>query len=306
MNRKEQASKTLTAAGLATAASLLLWASAPSVQGAPPPPADPPETIILTGVVRDFRELSEPHGHPDFERKPTHGFGLYVRIVEPVLDDEGKPLPHKPGRRVTSQWRDSQGRPINPALYNEALGDTEGTLGASDPGGISYGLFYQWFRNVPGINAWAPLSITFHYQPDTNTYVFDDKEDPDYSATGGFFPINGQLFGNSRGEKKNFHFTYELATKFVYVRDTGQEFTFTGDDDVWVFIDGQLVIDLGGVHGSTTQTIDLDRLDWLTDGEMHELKFFFAERHRTQSNFRIETSILLQNGEIPNAMAMYD
>jgi len=262
--------------------------------------------VTITGVVRDFRELSEPKGHPDFERKPEHGFGLYTGIVEPTLDNEGKPLPHKPGKKVTSQWRDSQGRPINPALYNADLGDTEGEFGASDTGGVTAGLFYQWFRDVPGVNMSAPLAITLHRQPGTNLYVFDDKEDPNYVATGGFFPINGQLFGNSAGENKNFHFTYELQTQFAYTRNSGQVFTFTGDDDVWVFIDGKLVIDLGGVHGATSQTIDLDRLDWLTDGQTHKLKFFFAERHRSQSNFRIETSITLQNAARPRVMAMYD
>ena len=163
-----------------------------------------------------------------------------------------------------------------------------------------------WFRNIPGTNVSAPLDITLVREEGTNVFIFDDKEDPRFQSLGGFFPINGELFGNSAGEDKNFHFTFELTTKFEHQAGKGAVFTFIGDDDVWVFVDGRLVIDLGGVHGATSQTIDLDRLDWLEDGELYELKFFFAERHRTQSNFRIETTLKLYMVEPQISSALYD
>lgn len=305
MKRKELLNGSLSAAGLATAAGIVLWAS--SASGTPADPADLPESVTLTGVVRDFRERTVPDGHVDFEAKPNAGFGQYVGNLAPELDADGKPVFIGGGKKLTAQFRDSAGNKIDPALYDPSLGDMAGSYGATDNGGISSAnSFRQWFRDTPGMNASQALSITLHRQPGSNVYTFDDKTDPGFQNMGGFFPINGQLFGNSAGENKNFHFTYELSTEFVYTQGSGQIFTFTGDDDVWVFINGRRVIDIGGVHSAVSQTINLDRLDWLVDGQTNTLKFFFAERHRTQSNFRIDTTLTLRNAELPRVSGMYD
>ncbi len=74
---------------------------------------------------------------------------------------------------------------------------------------------------------------------------------------------------------------------------------------MWVFVNGQLVIDIGGVHGAREQFIQLSRLG-LEDGETYPLQFFFAERHRTQSNFRIETNIDLETVNVPAVTAAFD
>lgn len=145
-------------------------------------------------------------------------------------------------------------------------------------------------------------------QTNSNVYSFNDKTDSHYSSLNGFFPINADLFGNSGGStpNQNFHFTFEVSTEFIYEKGKGQVFTFTGDDDVWVFIDGKLVIDLGGVHSAIDQSINLDRLAWLEDGKSYELKVFQAERHRTQSNFRIDTTMVLKSVEPPATTVLFD
>jgi fibro-slime domain-containing protein len=74
----------------------------------------------------------------------------------------------------------------------------------------------------------------------------------------------------------------------------GEVFTFRGDDDVFVFVNGKLALDLGGVHGAETDTIDFDAQAGalgITVGSTYSLDVFHAERHTVESNFRIETSI---------------
>ncbi len=297
----------LTAAGATLALAGAAVLSAPAPAEAQDGISGLPDTITLTGVVRDFRERRESNGHPDFERRPDAGFGHYMGNVAMELDEDHKPVFTGEGRKVSRQWSDAQGRPLHPSLYDGSLGDSAGNWGSYDAGGIqSANSFAQWFRDAPGVNMSKSLDLTLVREQGSNVYTFDDRQDPDYSRKGGFFPINGQLLGNSDGDNKNFHFTFELQTQFTYRADSGQVFTFNGDDDVWVFIDDRLVIDIGGVHSRVAQTVDLDRLDWLEDGRKYRLSFFFAERHRTQSNFRIETTIELQNAALPTVFGMAD
>jgi len=278
-------------------------------------PADPyaslPTSVSLIGIVRDFREKSAAGGHADFERSPSEGFAHYQQQVHDALDAEGKPVFRSAGKKTTRQWRDSAGRNMmQPRSYISARpGDSAGSLATSNGGSITTATnFSKWFRDVPGVNMSAQVPLTLTRQPGTNTYTFNDRTDSRFQNLGGFFPINGQLLGNSGGSTptKNFHFTFELLTQFQFKANTGQVFSFTGDDDVYVFIDNKLVIDLGGVHTAQNQSIQLDRLNWLVDGQTYDLRFFFAERHRSESNCRIDTNLVLRMVEPPAVTTIFD
>jgi fibro-slime domain-containing protein len=203
----------------------------------------------------------------------------------------------------------TNGTPLNPTLsltYDASREDVMGELGPHDAGAIeSAASFAQWFRDVPGVNMSRPLAITFHMQDD-GTYVYDAATDPRFVGVGGFFPIENDLFGQSGGTPdRNFHFTVEFQADFTYWSDAGNFFRFSADGDLWVFINGVLVIDLGGVHGREEQFIDLDRL-CLENGERYRISIFRAQRHRPESEFRVHTDLPLEPRDVPTATALFD
>ena len=134
----------------------------------------------------------------------------------------------------------------------------------------------------------APLTITLDNSTTGNPRIFQ------YSNNS-FFPIDGQLFGDQR-LVHNYHFTYEIHSAFDFVGD--EFFTFSGDDDLWVFINGVLAVDVGGVHVARTGTVDLADPNaraalGITPGNTYDFDLFFAERKTSQSNFTITTSLAL-------------
>lgn len=274
------------------------------------PYAELPSSLTLNGVVRDFKWRTESGGHTDFEWQPSGGYGHYAGMVADELDADGKPVFASVGYKVSSQARDAAGRnrmPRNKSYIDARSGDVAASVSNSTGGsGHTAEAFRQWFRDTNGVNLSRTLPLTLVRQPGTNIYTFNDRTDPVFSNRGGFFPVNGELYGNSPSQTKNFGFTFELSTNFVYRRGSGQVFTFTGDDDVFVFIGGKLVIDIGGVHSAISQTIELDRLNFLQDGQRYPLQFFFAERHTSQSNFRIDTTINLENAMVPSVSSLFD
>lgn len=266
---------------------LLGWADGANASGDgstfSPATDSTPGTIVLEGTLRDFKV-----DHPDMQN-PNKSFGVRQDLVEAELDG---------------------GIGVGKPVLNTNVDYSKGMITGPDS-------FDQWFRNVEGVNKAVPYAITLEpLSGSPGVFYYAREKQATDSAKRYFFPLDSYGSDKTWNDKisvstgtHNFYFTYELRTLFSYTArdrrdDPGQdlEFKFVGDDDVWVFINGKLAVDIGGVHGQSAGEINLDdqaaALGLEPDG-VYELVLFFAERHTTQSNFRIETTLKLSTETDP-------
>ena len=95
---------------------------------------------------------------------------------------------------------------------------------------------------------------------------------------------------------RNQQFCFESHAKFTY--KPGLKFNFRGDDDIWVFIDDKLAVDLGGTHLAAPGYVDLDNFKGKSGsmevGNQYDIDVFFCDRRTTMSNVRIKTNMYIQ------------
>ncbi|MBN2715737.1 MAG: DUF4215 domain-containing protein, partial [Deltaproteobacteria bacterium] len=227
-----------------------------------------PEVLEVSIKYRDF--IGIPAGdakkHPDFQA--YSGSDVTYGMVESVLGEDGKPVYTgicEAGREVAPPPPDTDD------VDDTATDDTDNSVDTDDAGDSEYipdevrcpyddqstskEAYDQWYNDNADANITVVSTLSLAQQEDATTYYYENDN---------FFPLDDAGWvaeGLERasdgvdGELHNFSFTSELRYWFKY--EGNESLKFTGDDDVWVFINNQLAVDIGGLHPTQTREIVL-------------------------------------------------
>jgi fibro-slime domain-containing protein len=259
-----------------------------------------PQTIQIPVTFYDFRS---DRSNPEFEQ--PHKGGRSLNMVARTLDADNKPvLGTSPMRNYGIQhwfrnWNTytdgpySKGKNTAPKYTPTSPIGTNATTdwGAENNANL---VLVDEFANVGHDTSFKNIvindNLTFTLSDaKTGVYQFNRQGAADGSGNG-FFYLDGKGFGNE-GRRHNYSFTMEMV--FDFQAKKGVTFNFRGDDDVWVFIDKNLVLDIGGIHSEESGSFSLDTVLSASElGKTHTLRLFYAERHTDASNILIQTNIV--------------
>lgn len=188
-----------------------------------------------------------------------------------------------------------------------------------------YGMAVDAYKSIVLTdNGTGTYSFEAGYSGTKKDVRYDRESGTIYNGTNGgdesgFYPLEdlgyeqpGLLTATSKVNNgaKNGSFTLRGESQFVYNKDSNLYFTFTGDDDVYMYINGTLALDLGGAHGRNSKTVNLNDLDatkyGLKEGQVATFTFFYMERCSDASTFGIKTNMKLVQRAINVEKKAYD
>lgn len=214
----------------------------------------------------------------------------------------------KDGKLVYNDWLIApnlfnDGAAIGKTTYEDStlvfkrVGDTY-TLSSATAAGLGTISDLEYFFNP------SPNSSTVHSHIFTNNFwpmdAATNKTDTVFGGTGTLNRTDRKYYGyasvdnisgtwqtestafpvSDDGNDHNSYFGMQYSVQFTLTADyVGPlDYTFFGDDDMWVFLDDTLICDIGGIHSSVGEYVDL--WDYLEKGEagVHTLTFFYTER----------------------------
>jgi fibro-slime domain-containing protein len=251
------------------------------------------DTISVPVTYYDFRANGtnanfEPAGYTDAMA------GVKTGMVQPYLDQDRKPvlLQDRTYNNRIAEWF----RPSGIAGTAAAFSVVPGTYVSEWSGLVNYASRpYEWV----GGNFSSADSMACIVMYDVLKFVITNRTNGTYEFNSPqFFPLDGRGWGDTLAspapygftnpDHHNYGFAMEIHRTFQYI--PGMVFDFTGDDDVWCFVDGKLVMDLGGIHGPSSGQVSMDQ-QGLVVGQRYDFDLFYAERQVSGSDIRISTSV---------------
>ncbi|MEO7425050.1 MAG: fibro-slime domain-containing protein [Fibrobacteria bacterium] len=260
-------------------------------------PIAPPKKLWLRVIHYDYRANGS---NPEFARPVA--LGVYKNMVTTKLTTFtntdaaffGRATISKPTRnKITpnrncglNMWFADWVPVLNQFSYAGGTGDCLSTV---------FNAVGDGWRNTKYKDS---LDFNLDVTQGANTYVYSrmgnyDTGDPVTSWRGDpseYFPLDKYAVDPAwTSTSHNYGFCTELHTTFQY--QSGLKFEFTGDDDVWVYVNDSLTIDLGGVHAATSSFLNLDDMKTLKYGTTYNFDMFQCERQPVNSSSRIVTNI---------------